>query len=153
MYIVNLSVSGIIMTLFCVPPTFLQVLYGGWWHLGVVACKLVPLMQGDQKKMHAKYVLPALPRALFPNDAVFYTDPGANILVSAFTITVIAIDRWKSVSNTNPNASLTYKSVFAVIAVLWILSFGCKLHRQAGDRNNLERKINFQTVRSGIISK
>ena len=54
MYIVNLSVSGIIMTLFCVPPTFLQVLYGGWWHLGVVACKLVPLMQGDQKQIACK---------------------------------------------------------------------------------------------------
>eukprot|EP00095_Tigriopus_kingsejongensis_P002475 maker-scaffold326_size205590-snap-gene-1.12 protein:Tk02475 transcript:maker-scaffold326_size205590-snap-gene-1.12-mRNA-1 annotation:"neuropeptide gpcr a38" len=47
----------------------------------------------------------------------------ANILVSAFTITVIAVDRWKSVSNTNPNTVLTYKSVFGIIAVIWMLSF------------------------------
>ena len=50
MYIANLSISGIIMTLFCVPPTLLQILYGGWWHLGVVACKLVPVIQGETRK-------------------------------------------------------------------------------------------------------
>jgi len=49
---------------------------------------------------------------------------GANILVSACTITVIAIDRWQSVSNTNPGASSpTYSRVFAVIAALWVFSF------------------------------
>ncbi len=47
MYIANLSISGIIMTIFCVPPTLLQVLYGGWWLLGSVACKLVPVTQGE----------------------------------------------------------------------------------------------------------
>ena len=48
---------------------------------------------------------------------------GMNILVSAFTITVIAIDRWKSVSNTNPTDNLSYKSVFMVIGCLWMLAF------------------------------
>lgn len=93
MYIVNLAISGIVMTIFCIPPTLLQILYGGWWHMGVIACKLVPVIQG------------------------------ANILVSAFSITVIAVDRWKSVSNTSPNAVLTYKSVFGIIAVIWMFSF------------------------------
>lgn len=46
MYIANLSIAGIVMTLFCIPPTLLQILFGGWWHLGVVACKLVPVIQG-----------------------------------------------------------------------------------------------------------
>ncbi|TRY75046.1 hypothetical protein TCAL_07018 [Tigriopus californicus] len=93
MYIVNLAISGIVMTIFCIPPTLLQILYGGWWHMGVIACKLVPVIQG------------------------------ANILVSAFSITVIAVDRWKSVSNTSPNAVLTYKSVFGIIAIIWMFSF------------------------------
>ncbi len=48
---------------------------------------------------------------------------GANILVSAFTITVIAVDRWRSVSNTNPNDALTYRNVFIVIAALWFAAF------------------------------
>ena len=51
---------------------------------------------------------------------------GANILVSAFTITVIAVDRWISVSNRNPNDTLSYKSVCCVIALIWMLSFMCK---------------------------
>ena len=49
---------------------------------------------------------------------------GANILVGAFTVTVIAIDRWKSVANTNPNsAPLNYTRAFAVIAAVWLLAF------------------------------
>ena len=49
---------------------------------------------------------------------------GANILVGAFTVTVIAIDRWKSVANTNPNAApLNYTRAFAVIAAVWLLAF------------------------------
>ena len=46
MFIANLCLSGLAMTLFCIPPTFMQILYGGWWHLGLVACKLVPAIQG-----------------------------------------------------------------------------------------------------------
>lgn len=48
MYIANLAVSGIIMTLVCVPPTVTQILYGGWWHFGLIACKLVPAIQGER---------------------------------------------------------------------------------------------------------
>ena len=51
---------------------------------------------------------------------------GANILVSAFTITVIAIDRWISVTNTNPAESLTYNRVFFVIGSMWTMAFACK---------------------------
>ena len=53
-----------------------------------------------------------------------YPISGANILVGAFTVTVIAIDRWKSVANTNPNsAPLNYTRAFAVIAAVWLLAF------------------------------
>ena len=54
----------------------------------------------------------------------FATVSGANILVGAFTVTVIAIDRWKSVANTNPNsAPLNYTRAFAVSAAVWLLAF------------------------------
>ena len=43
--------------------------------------------------------------------------------MSAFTITVIAVDRWCSVCNTNPNDALTYKTVFIVIGALWACAF------------------------------
>ena len=48
---------------------------------------------------------------------------GANILVSAFTITVIAMDRWRSVSNTNPHQTPNYGSVFGIIAAIWVVAF------------------------------
>ena len=57
---------------------------------------------------------------------LFLTFLGANILVSAFTITVIAIDRWISVTNTNPAESLTYNRVIFVIGSMWTMSFACK---------------------------
>ena len=57
---------------------------------------------------------------------LFLTFLGANILVSAFTITVIAIDRWISVTNTNPSESLTYNRVFFVIGSMWTMAFACK---------------------------
>jgi len=93
MYTVNLAFSGILVGVFCVPTTMDTILYGGWWHFGFFACKLVPAIQG------------------------------ANILVSAFTITVIAIDRWISVTNTNPAESLTYNRVIFVIGSTWTMSF------------------------------
>jgi hypothetical protein len=46
MYIVNLASSGIAISVVCVTPTLFQILYGGWWHLGLFACKLVPAVQG-----------------------------------------------------------------------------------------------------------
>ena len=46
MYTVNLAISGILVGVFCVPPTMVQILYGGWWHFGLFACKLVPAIQG-----------------------------------------------------------------------------------------------------------
>ena len=57
---------------------------------------------------------------------LFLTILGANILVSAFTITVIAIDRWISVTNTNPAESLTYNRVIFVIGSMWTMAFACK---------------------------
>ena len=48
MFIANLCLSGLVMTLICIPTTFMQILYGGWWHLGLVACKLVPAIQGKE---------------------------------------------------------------------------------------------------------
>jgi len=93
LYTVNLAVSGILVGVFCVPTTMSNILYGGWWHFGVFACKLVPAIQG------------------------------ANILVSAFTITVIALDRWQSVTNTHPSDTLTYTKVGLVITAIWAISF------------------------------
>ena len=46
LYTVNLAVSGILVGVFCVPTTMMNILYGGWWHFGVFACKLVPAIQG-----------------------------------------------------------------------------------------------------------
>ena len=46
LYILNLGVSGIATSVICIPPTLIQCLYGGKWYLGLVACKLVPTMQG-----------------------------------------------------------------------------------------------------------
>ena len=46
LYTVNLAVSGILVGVFCVPTTMSNILYGGWWHFGVFACKLVPAIQG-----------------------------------------------------------------------------------------------------------
>ncbi len=44
--------------------------------------------------------------------------------MSTLTITVIAVDRWRSVANTNPGSvQLSYASVFAVIAAVWAISF------------------------------
>jgi len=93
LYTVNLAISGIMVGVFCVPTTMVQVLYGGWWHFGLFACKLVPTIQG------------------------------ANILVSAFTIMAIAIDRWISVTCRNPNDYLRYSHVTMVIFSIWALSF------------------------------
>ena len=52
---------------------------------------------------------------------------GANILVSAFTITVIALDRWKSVTNTHPADTLTYQKAGFVILAVWAISFARKI--------------------------
>ena len=50
-YTVNLAVSGIIVGVFCMPTTLAQVLYGGWWHFGLFACKAVPAIQGIKYKL------------------------------------------------------------------------------------------------------
>ena len=59
MFIANLCLSGLAMTLLCIPPTFMQILYGGWWHLGLVACKLVPAIQGRVQSLEGD-LLPQL---------------------------------------------------------------------------------------------
>ena len=46
--------------------------------------------------------------------------------MSAFTITVIALDRWQSVTNTHPSDTLTYTKVGLVITAIWAISFACK---------------------------
>ena len=52
---------------------------------------------------------------------------GANILISAFTIMVIAIDRWRSVTNTNPHDSLSFCQAGGVVFGIWALSFAGKV--------------------------
>ena len=47
-------------------------------------------------------------------------------MVSAFTITVIAIDRWRSVIKMGPVDGLTYNQVGLVIGSIWAMSFACK---------------------------
>lgn len=45
-------------------------------------------------------------------------------MVSAFTIVVIAVDRWRSVVNTNPrDNNLSYGRVAVVVLIVWILAF------------------------------
>ena len=46
LYILNLGISGILTCLVCLPPTLSQCLHGGKWFLGLVACKVVPTIQG-----------------------------------------------------------------------------------------------------------
>ena len=70
LFVLNLGLSGMATCIICIPPTLTQCLYGGKWFIGLVACKLVPTMQGT------------------------------NILVSTGTITSIAVDRWFSITNT-----------------------------------------------------
>ena len=107
--------------LFCVPPNMVQILYGGNWHFGEFACKLVPAVQGKGK-------------ILFFMDLLYnrtikkiYCFSGANILISAFTIMVIAIDRWRSVTNTNPHDSLNFCQAGGVVFGIWALSFAGKV--------------------------
>ena len=118
LYTVNLAVSGILVGVFCVPTTMSNILYGGWWHFGVFACKLVPAIQG-------KYIF--IPSKKSKQCTSVCIVLGANILVSAFTITVIALDRWQSVTNTHPSDTLTYTKVGLVITAIWAISFACKL--------------------------
>jgi len=95
LYVLNLGISGISTCIICIPPTLTQCLYGGKWFLGLVACKLVPTMQGT------------------------------NILVSTGTITAIALDRWNSITQSiggNPQ-QVTHKKVAAINAFIWISSF------------------------------
>ena len=56
-----------------------------------------------------------------------YCFSGANILISAFTIMVIAIDRWRSVTNTNPHDSLNFCQAGGVVFGIWALSFAGKV--------------------------
>ena len=94
-YIFNLGISGLSTALICIPPTLIQCLYGGKWYLGLIACKLVPTMQGT------------------------------NMLVSSGTITAIAVDRWLSitqVSNGFPS-KMTHTKVFLINLTIWILAF------------------------------
>ena len=61
------------------------------------------------------------------NNKKKYCFSGANILISAFTIMVIAIDRWRSVTNTNPHDSLNFCQAGGVVFGIWALSFAGKV--------------------------
>ena len=94
LYILNLGISGISTCIICIPPTLTQCLYGGKWFLGLVACKLVPTMQGT------------------------------NTLVSTGTITAIAVDRWFSITQGSglPNR-MTHTKVAIINMAIWVISF------------------------------
>ena len=94
-YILNLSISGISTAIICIPPTLIQCLYGGKWYLGLLACKLVPTMQGT------------------------------NILMSSGTITAIAVDRWLSITQVNEGFPrlMTHTKVGLINLAIWIISF------------------------------
>jgi len=94
LYILNLGISGISTCIICIPPTITQCLYGGKWFLGLLACKLVPTMQGT------------------------------NILVSTGTITAIALDRWFSITQgTGGNTQVTHRKVAIINLLIWVISF------------------------------
>ena len=94
-YIVNLSSSGISTSLLCLPATLVQCLQGGRWDLGLLACKLVPTLQGT------------------------------NILMSSGTITAIAVDRWLSITQVNDGfpRKMTHTKVALINLSIWLISF------------------------------
>ena len=94
-FVLNLAISGISTSIICIPPTLIQCLYGGKWYLGLVACKLVPTIQGT------------------------------NILVSSGTITSIAIDRWISITKVTNGfpTKLTHTKVILINLLIWTLAF------------------------------
>ena len=94
-YIVNLSISGISTAVICIPPTLIQCLYGGKWYLGLLACKLVPTMQGT------------------------------NILMSSGTITAIAVDRWLCITQVSDGfpRKMTHTKVALINLSIWLISF------------------------------
>ena len=94
-YILNLSISGISTALVCIPPTLIQCLYGGKWYLGLLACKLVPTMQGT------------------------------NILMSSGTITAIAVDRWLCITQVSDGfpRKMTHTKVGLINLAIWLISF------------------------------
>ena len=94
LYILNLGISGLSTCIICIPPTLTQCLYGGKWFLGLVACKLVPTMQGT------------------------------NTLVSTGTITAIAIDRWFTITQgTTLNTTMSHNKVAIINLAIWLASF------------------------------
>jgi len=94
LYILNLGISGISTCIICIPPTLTQCLYGGKWFLGLIACKLVPTMQGT------------------------------NTLVSTGTITAIAVDRWFSITQgSGLPTRMTHTKVAIINIAIWIISF------------------------------
>jgi hypothetical protein len=63
-------------------------------------------------------------------------------LVSAFTIMVIAIDRWRSVTNPNPSDTLSYSRVVVVITAIWAIAFsGKKTRRRLDVINTITFKV------------
>ena len=94
-FVLNLAVSGISTAIICIPPTLFQCLYGGKWYLGLIACKLVPTIQGT------------------------------NVLVSSGTITAIAIDRWISITGVTNGfpTKLTHTKVILINLLIWTLAF------------------------------
>ncbi|XP_075238325.1 neuropeptide Y receptor type 2-like [Lycorma delicatula] len=94
LYIVNLAIADMALCLICMPFTLVSLLRRRWT-LGLVLCKLVPVLQG------------------------------ANISVSAGTITAIALDRYFTI--VRPSRSQVFHraafSVASVISLIWGVSF------------------------------
>lgn len=92
LYVVNLAISDMTLCLVCMPFT-LTTLIRNHWTMGIVFCKLVPLLQGT------------------------------NIMVSVGTITVIAIDRyWVIVRGSAQNERRTVYVSIAIVWFLAVLT-------------------------------
>ncbi|VVC26228.1 Neuropeptide Y receptor family,G protein-coupled receptor, rhodopsin-like,GPCR, rhodopsin-like, 7TM [Cinara cedri] len=92
LYIVNLAISDMTLCLVCMPFT-LTALIRNHWTMGILVCKLVPLLQGT------------------------------NIMVSVGTITVIAIDRyWAIVRGSAQNERRTVYVSIATVWFLAVLT-------------------------------
>ena len=91
LYVLNLGVSGLATCLICIPPTLIQCLYGGKWYFGLIACKLVPTVQGTNILVSTGNVI--LPQKGQMLKTIHCFIPG--------TITAIAVDRWVSITSSH----------------------------------------------------
>ncbi|XP_054263884.1 neuropeptide F receptor-like [Macrosteles quadrilineatus] len=86
LYIVNLTISDMTLCLICMPFTLVSILRRQW-SLGLILCKLVPVIQG------------------------------ANIMVSVGTITVIALDRYLTIVRSQEVTNNKRRAVTSIVLV------------------------------------